>query len=194
VPIREERPEDLDEVSRVHHDAFGSHGAVVVDLVAALRRSLVSEPGLSIVAVDGDDRVVGHALFTRNLLDAPTRLVDVQVLSPVGVLPSQQRRGVGTALISRGLEGLTRRHVPLVFLAGSPAYYARFGFTAGRGQGFRRPSLRLSQDAFQVKLLEAYEPWMTGTLVYRQEFWDYDVAGPRRDGDEPGARPEEVRR
>lgn len=160
-------------------DAFGAHSAVVVPLVAALRNSLVEEPGLSLVAVESDGRVVGHAMFTRSLVDAPARLVDVQVLSPVGVVSDKQRRGIGKALIRRGLDVLTERNVPLVFLEGSPDYYQQFGFIPGRERGFRRPSLRVPEAAFQVRLLPAYEPWMTGTLVYRQAFWDHDAVGLR---------------
>jgi putative acetyltransferase len=178
VLIREERPDDQAGVAKVHQRAFGDHGAVVVSLVDDLRCSLATEPGLSLVAVD--DCLVGHVLFTRNLLDAPDRLVDVQVLSPVGVLPERQSAGVGTALIRYGLEQLTRRGVPLVFLEGSPAYYQRFGFRPGGEHHFRRPSLRIPQAAFQVHLLRGYASWMTGTLVYRQAFWDHDVVGLRQ--------------
>jgi putative acetyltransferase len=118
-------------------------------------------------------------LFTRNRLDAPPRLVDVQVLSPVGVLPERQRQGVGSALIRHGLDELAKRGVPLVFLEGSPDYYQRLGFSPGQSHGFRRPSLRIPQPAFQVRVLPAYESWMTGTLVYRQAFWDHDAVGLR---------------
>jgi putative acetyltransferase len=182
VLIREEQPGDYDEVASVHAAAFGSHGPVVVRLVADLRRSLAGEPGLSLVATADDGSVAGHVLFTRNLLDAPRRLVDVQVLSPLGVLPERQRRGVGSALTRRGLDLLAERGIPLVFLEGSPEYYARFGFTPGHRHDFHRPSLRIPETAFQVLALQAYEPWMTGTLVYRQEFWDHDAVG-LRDGD-----------
>jgi hypothetical protein len=34
-------------------------------------------------------------------------------------------------------------------------------------------------DAFQVVALTAYEPWMTGTLVYSAAFWDHDCVGLR---------------
>jgi putative acetyltransferase len=182
VLIREERIEDADDVARVHADAFGSHGAAVVSLVAALRASLQHDAGLSLVAVEDDGGVVGHVMFTRNLLDAPARLVDVQVLSPVGVVSRRQRQGVGSALIRRGLDMLVHRDVPVVFLEGSPDYYGRFGFAAGRGLGFRRPSLRIPEPAFQARVLPAYEPWMTGTLVYRQAFWDLDLVGLRDGG------------
>ena len=176
--IREERAEDHDAVAEVHRQAFADEGPLVAALVDDLRLSLDREPGLSLVAVDGA-AVIGHVLFTRNLLDAPKQLVEVQVLSPVGVLPTRQRQGVGSELVRHGLAELARRSVPLVFLEGSPAYYSRLGFQAGAELGFRRPSLRIPPAGFQVHLLPAYEAWMTGTLVYRREFWDHDLVGLR---------------
>jgi hypothetical protein len=64
------------------------------------------------------------------------RLVRVQVLSPIGVVPARQKQGAGTRLIGRGLELLGERSVPLVFLEGPPAYYSRFGFQPAADQGF----------------------------------------------------------
>lgn len=118
-------------------------------------------------------------MFTRSLLDAPRRLVEVQVLSPLAVLPGHQRRGVGAALVRHGVEILAARAVPLVFLEGDPAYYTRFGFVPGRDQDFRRPSLRIPEPAFQALKLPAYEAWMTGTLVYAKPFWQHDAVGLR---------------
>jgi putative acetyltransferase len=129
--------------------------------------------------------IVGHALFTRSLLDAPSRLVEVQVLSPLGVAPARQRQGIGAALVRRGLETVAARGVPLVFLEGDPAYYSRLGFGAAKALGFRRPSLRIPDAGFQVAPLDAYESWMTGTLVYAEAFWECDVVGLR---DAPGVR------
>lgn len=168
-------------MTELHRVAFGAEGDAVARLVGDLRASLAAERGLSLVAVDEGTTIVGSVLFTRNLLDAPRRLVDVLVLSPVGVLPQWQRRGVGSALIRRGIELLSERGEPLVFLEGSPTYYGRFGFVPGAGHGFRRPSLRIPPAAFQVRLLPAYEAWMTGTLVYRQDFWHHDLVGLREE-------------
>lgn len=176
--IREERADDRLQVEDIHRRAFGDRGRSVVALVDDLRASLGSEQGLSLVASDGE-RLLGHVCFTRSLLDTHSRLVDVQVLSPVGVLPERQRQGVGSALIRYGLSELDQRDVPMVFLEGSPAYYPRFGFLAGDDHHFRRPSLRIPKAAFQVHMLKAFEPWMTGTLVYRQTFWDHDAVGLR---------------
>ncbi len=45
--------------------------------------------------------------------------------------------------------------------------------------GFRKPSLRIPDAAFQVLKLPRYEEWMTGTLVYSQLFWQHDAVGLR---------------
>lgn len=183
MDLREELPGDKQAVRDVHLRAFGDHGPVVADLVDSLRDTITPGDGLSLVA-ERDGRVVGHVMFTRGLLDAPRRLVEVQVLSPLGVLPELHRRGIGSALVRHGLDRLARRAVPLVFLEGSPAYYARFGFAPGKDLGFRKPSLRIPDDAFQVVGLGGHEPWMTGTLVYAEPFWRHDAVGLR----DPGAR------
>ena len=79
----------------------------------------------------------------------------------------------------RGIELLSERDVPLVFLEGAPGYYSRFGFEPGAAHGFRKPSLRIPDAAFQVLRLPTYESWMTGTLVYAEAFWRHDAVGRR---------------
>jgi putative acetyltransferase len=175
--IREELPADHEAVREVQTRAFGDHGAVA-DLVDALRGLITPGAGLSLVA-ERDGQVVGHVMLTRSLLDAPRRLVGVQVLSPLAVLPEHQRRGVGAALVRAGVAASEEQAVPLVFLEGDPRYYGRFGFEPGGEHGFRKPSLRIPDAAFQVRLLPAYEPWMTGTLVYSELFWRHDAVGLR---------------
>ena len=83
----------------------------------ALTVSLVAE-------VDGC--VVGHIAFS------PVTLSDGSPnwygLGPVSVLPDHQRRGIGTALISEGLERLKELSAHGCCLVGHPGYYERFGF------------------------------------------------------------------
>jgi putative acetyltransferase len=169
---------DWSAVRKVHLIAFEDHGQAVANLVDDLRDAVARGEGLSLVAEERDE-VVGHVMFSPSLLDAPKRLIRVQVLSPIGVLPACQKQGVGTMLIRRGLELLVERSVPLVFLEGPPAYYSRFGFQPAADQGFRKPSLRIPDAAFQVLPLPTYEPWMTGTLVYAEPFWRHDCVGLR---------------
>jgi len=181
VTYRLEGSGDHDAVRDVVRRAFDHHPGVEA-LVDDLRE-LDAWLGLSYVAVAyvavADNAVIGHVSFTRGLLDAPARLVDVVVLSPLSVAPQHQRHGVGGRLIRHALEQLQGRPEPLVFLEGSPSYYSRFGFVAGSGLGFRRPSLRIPEAAFQVLPLPAYGPGLTGMLVYHRAFWDHDAVGLR---------------
>lgn len=176
LELRPERPGEDGAVRSVVADAFGSE--LEARLVDALRASPDWIDGLSFVAVL-DREIVGHVLFTRGLLDAPRRLVEVLVLAPVSVASAWQGRGIGSALLRYALEQVRNRPEPLVFLEGSPRFYPRFGFQPGGSLGFRRPSLRIPEPAFQVVRLPAYEPWMTGTLVYSRVFWDLDCVGLR---------------
>ena len=133
---RLERPGEEGEVRGVVRAAFGDSEGVE-RIVDDLRTS-DAWTGLSFVA-EHEGRVAGHVLFTRSLLDAPDRLVPVLVLSPLAVLPVLQERGIGSALVRYALGEHEDRPEPLVFLEGSPAYYARFGFLPGADIGFRRP-------------------------------------------------------
>jgi putative acetyltransferase len=178
MELREELPDDKESVREIHLRAFGDHGLVVADLVDTLRETITPKDGLSLVA-GHDGQIVGHLMFTRSLLDAPRRLVEVHVLSPLAVMPGYQKRGIGSALVRKGLKALAKRAVPLVFLEGDPGYYSRFGFAPGRDLGFRKPSLRIPDGAFQAIRLPEYEPWMTGTLVYAEPFWRHDSVGLR---------------
>jgi putative acetyltransferase len=178
VTIRAEQPGDREAVRELHRRAFGREGRKVAGLVDALRAAAGADERLSLVAEDAG-QVTGHVMFTPGLLDAPRRLVGVQVLSPLGVRPDHQGRGIGSALVREGIRIMAERSVPVVFLEGAPGYYARFGFAAGGEQGFRKPSLRIPDAAFQAVRLAAYEPWMTGTLVYSEPFWRHDAVGLR---------------
>ena len=189
VAIRAETEADHPQIGEVHLAAFG--GDQVPKLVDALRAAPAPVARLSYVAVK-DNRVIGHVMLSAGRLDAPRRLVNVLVLSPLGVLPQFQRRGIGTALVGHAVQAAEGWREPMVFLEGSPNYYGARGFERASAAGFRSPSLRIPDASFQVVRLSAYEPWMTGTLVYSDPFWALDCVGlreapPTADGPAIGA-------
>lgn len=176
VTIRREAPVDHAATRAVVAAAFGDEP--VPELLDAMRVSS-AWLDLSFVAEDAGE-VVGHVSFSRGWLDAPRRLVEVLVLSPLSVRPDRQRSGVGSALVGECVRLLGReRREPLVFLEGSPRYYPRLGFVPGGTLGLTAPSVRIPEPAFQVVTLPAYEPWMTGALVYPDVFWANDAVGLR---------------
>ncbi|HEX4090750.1 MAG TPA: N-acetyltransferase [Trebonia sp.] len=175
--IRTDAPSEWGEVRMLHARAFGD-GERVPDLVDALRAARAALPPLSFVAIL-DERIVGHVLLSACRLDALPRLVDVYSLSPLGVLPEYQGRGIGTRLIEHALAAADERAIPLVFLEGSPRFYRTRGFRAAEELGFRAPTLRYPPGAFQVAPLSAHRDWMTGTFVYSETFWAFDCIGLR---------------
>jgi putative acetyltransferase len=148
----------------------------VVRMMRLLRTSGAER--VSIVAVCDDD-IVGHVQLSRSWIDAREALVEVLVLSPLSVLPTQQNRGIGTRLIKAALAEAARHGAPAVFLEGASGYYGTRGFEAATPKKFGRPSHRIPEPAFQVALLPAYETWMVGQLVYPEAFWATDTVGLR---------------
>ena len=173
VTVRAQRPDESPAVRDVIVRAF--ERPAVADLAEALWDRA---GGLSFVA-ELDGRLVGHVQLSRSWLDAPRRLVDVLVLSPLSVVPEQQRRGIGGRLVNHALAEAARLAAPLLFLEGSPDYYGRFGFVTASRRGFTAPSVRIPDAAFQVAVLASHEPWMTGALVYAEPFWALDCVGLR---------------
>ena len=176
IIVRPETQADIGRTEQVVRDAF--HPSDTHLLLRALRLSSAWRD-LSFVA-ELDYSVVGHVCFTRGWLDAPSRLVEVLILSPMSVAPDHQRKGIGKKLVTDSLAVLSDRTEPLVFLEGNPAFYLHAGFVAATELGFTSPSVRIPERAFQVFPLSSYEPWMKGALVYPDVFWENDSVGLRR--------------
>ncbi|MFL6162647.1 MAG: GNAT family N-acetyltransferase [Jatrophihabitantaceae bacterium] len=129
--------------------------------------------------VRAEPLLAGVVQLSRGWLDAPRRLVEVLVLSPLAVLPALHGRGIGASLVRAAITRAGELDTPLLFLEGSPRYYPRFGFEPAGRHGFLRPSLRIPEPAFQVLRLPARQDWMVGALVYPDPFWRHDSVGLR---------------
>lgn len=75
---------------------------------------------------DHGGQIVGHIAFSPVTIS--DRAIGWFGLGPVSVQPEWQGRGIGSALIRRGLAELQDRRAMGVVLLGEPEYYARFGF------------------------------------------------------------------
>ncbi|MDT4921226.1 MAG: putative acetyltransferase [Pseudonocardiales bacterium] len=164
-------------VRRLLTTAFADDGRVA-DLVEALT-ARPEDVGLPLVA-ESAGTVVGYTQLSRGWIDADRQLVEALVLSPLAVAPAHQRRGIGRALSDAAVEQARQLGAPAVFLEGDPKYYAKLGWQPAGAQGFTAPSVRIPDAAFQVVVLPARQPWMTGALVYNDTFWSLDCVGLRR--------------
>lgn len=89
-----------------------------------LREGRLPASGLSFVAED-EDTIVGTIRFWPLTIGDRDRAL---LLGPVAVAPNRQGRGVGSALIGKGLEHAARLGHGGVILVGDYPYYSRFGF------------------------------------------------------------------
>ena len=166
--IRREAPDDVPAIHAVTASAFAKPDvAVSVEavLVDQLRTSDAWLPELSFVAIGDREQVVGHVVCTRGHVDGNP----VLALGPLSVHPDHQRRGVGLALVHSVLGAGDAAGEPLVCLLGSPDYYGRFGFRAGREFGIV-PSDPSWGTYFQVRTLTAYDPALRGAFAYAEPF------------------------
>jgi putative acetyltransferase len=161
--IRNETAADIEAIAEVTEAAFETLAIsrhteqfIIKALRAAgaLTVSLVAEIG---------GKVVGHVAFS------PVTISDGNPhwygLGPVSVLPSYQRQGIGTALITEGLSLLKTRGVQGCVLVGDPAYYRRLGFR-------NLPTLTLEgvpQENF-LALPLGDEP-ARGAVTFHDAFW-----------------------
>jgi putative acetyltransferase len=127
--VRHESPADWDQVEQVVRAAFDQ--ATEAQLVARLR----SVNGTLSLVSTVDDVVVGHAMFSPVTPQGKPAAVAAFGLAPVSVTPAWQRHGIGSRLITAGLEQLRAAGTGLVVVLGDPSYYSRFGFVAAAPLG-----------------------------------------------------------
>lgn len=158
MPVRDETGKDRQAVFDVHAAAFPSPAEA--RLVDRLRDD--GDLAISLVAQE-DGAIVGHVAFSR--MRAPFRALG---LAPIGVLPSLQGRGCGSALVRAGLERARNEDWDGVFVLGDAAYYERFGFRQALASGF---SCRYAGEHFMALAMRGDGlPQLLGEVAYARAF------------------------
>jgi predicted N-acetyltransferase YhbS len=171
MEIRTEEPRDAAAIRAVHTAAFAGdtapgHIPDEVGLVDSLRSSDAWLPALSLVAI-ADGEVVGHCLTTR----AHVGSAQVLGLGPIGVLPSHQKRGIGSALMTETIDAAEEHGELLIGLVGDPRFYGRFGFVASTDVHITPPDASWGRY-FQIRTLAAYRSDVAGEFRYAPPFDD----------------------
>jgi putative acetyltransferase len=165
--LRHEQAPDHAAIAAVNRAAF--EGPAEADLVDALRAT--GALTLSLVAT-ADGELVGHIAFSPVTITgtAGAGTTSAIGLAPMAVLPSWQRRGVGTRLIAEGLERLRAAGHRAVVVLGHPAYYPRHGFSPASRFGLRWEH-RAPDEAFMaLELVPGALAGITGVVRYHPEF------------------------
>ncbi len=123
IGIRPESREDYDNIDGLLNAAFGQPGE------AQIMRRLRETPDLILALVaESRGEIVGHIAFSRLAAISRSGTVQFACLAPMAVRPDRQRKGIGSALIRRGLDMVRELRFPAMVVVGDPVYYGRFGF------------------------------------------------------------------
>jgi predicted N-acetyltransferase YhbS len=120
--IRPERPEDAPLVEALNSVSFGP--GRFAKTAYRLREGVAAEAALSFVAVE-KAALRGSVRFWPVMIGNTPALL----LGPLAVQSDQRGRGIGIALMTRGMEEAKALGHRFIVLVGDPPYYARVGFT-----------------------------------------------------------------
>jgi putative acetyltransferase len=162
--IRPEQPSDIDAVRQVNRAAFET--STEASLVDILREN--ARPLISLVAEDAG-AIVGHIMFSPVTISSRID-AGIMGLAPMAVLPARQRQGIGSALVTAGLDEGRRLGMAGVVVLGHATYYPRFGFRPASGFGLRS-EYDVPDEVFMALELETGGlQGMAGTVRYHPAF------------------------
>ena len=162
IVIRNEMDDDVSTITEVTIAAFktlaiSNHTEQFI--IEALRA--VDALTVSLVA-EVNGRVIGHIAFSPVTISDGTP--NWYGLGPVSVLPEQQRRGIGKALIWEGLSRLKDLNARGCCLVGHPDYYKKFGFKNISGLMLEG----VPQEVFFTLSFDGHTP--QGTVTFHEGF------------------------
>ncbi len=166
--IRRERSEDYQQIYNLIRIAFESaphSDGEEHELVERLRMGKGYISDLSLVAII-DDSIVGHIMFTK----AKAGCTDVLALAPVTVLPENQNKGIGSALIREGHRLARKFGYGYSVVLGDPKYYSKFGYIPAEAYGITSPFEDIPEGYFMAYKIHDEAPKACGMMVYAEEF------------------------
>src|SRR4030042_1769787 len=163
--IRKEASTDIQDIRRLNDLVFaGLVEGIIVDSIRDRCRE-----ALSLVAVHRD-QIVGHIFFSPVAISGMNG-IEAMGLGPMAVFPEYQRKGIGKALITRGIQELQKVGCAMVVVLGHAEYYPKFGFIPASRYNLKCQWEGIPDNVFMVKFLKSEKKGrLTGIVRYRKEF------------------------
>ncbi|MFI3174922.1 MAG: N-acetyltransferase [Bacillota bacterium] len=166
MKIRQEQAKDYDEIRELVKNAFAT--AEHTDgneflLVDKLRKSdgFISE--LALVA-EAENQLIGHILFTKIKVGEAEGIA----LAPLSVLPSFQKKGVGTALMNHAHTIAKNMGYEFSVVLGSETYYPKVGYQVASKFGIK-PPFDVPNENYMVLFFNGTPRRIDGTVAYVKE-------------------------
>ncbi len=165
--IRPETDDDTTRITEINDCAFGQEDEGI--LVQRLRRTDAFDSGLSLVA-EVDGTVNGHILFYPVVIESGAGAHQTLALAPMAVIPELQNKGIGSALVTEGLEAAKRQGHRSVIVLGHAEYYPRFGFQPASRWDIKAPFEAPDEAFLALELVPGELSDKHGTVKYPAEF------------------------
>ena len=148
IVIRKEWAKDFSQVRKLNEAAFETDDEA--RLVDILRDSNINV--ISLVAEE-NGVILGHILFSPVELSNNPERIAITGLAPMAILPDYQKKGIGSALVRKGLEYCRKASYKAVVVLGHPEYYPKFEFVPSV-QFNIKSEYDVPENVFMVKELE----------------------------------------
>ncbi|MDP3737777.1 MAG: N-acetyltransferase [Hyphomonadaceae bacterium] len=162
--IRQATPDDRTAILELNTRAFGQPDEA--NIITKLEKD--GDILVELVAHEGD-QILGHILFYPIGVFGKLGAIG---LGPMCVDPWVQREGIGSSLVTQGLNLVREQGAPLVFVLGHKEYYPRFGFSEEATAEFQTPLKGPHFMAIRFR----FGPPMSGRLVFPAAFGIADLA------------------
>jgi putative acetyltransferase len=167
ITIRAEKKEDIAQITTINREAF--NGEAEAKLIQLIRESDYFLPNLSLVA-EVDGKVVGHILFSEISIETNSGVVPTLALAPMAVLPTYQKKGIGSLLVKEGLKRCQQQGHASVIVLGHANFYPKFGFVKASLKGIK-PPFPVQDEAFMAyEVVPDALKGISGTVKYSKPF------------------------
>lgn len=168
MKIRQEISNDFKSVFALNHLAFGQEGES--QLIEKIRRGNTFVPELSLVAVQ-EGKIIGHILFSKIKIIG-TQIYPSLALAPMSVHPDFQKKGIGSKLVTIGLQIAKNLKFEHVIVLGHKNYYPKFGFHKASKWKINCPFEVPDENFMAIELVEGSLKNKDGVVEYPTAFYE----------------------